>query len=147
MEHVIVAPKKASTLQTVGYWVATGLVLFELLYGASWDFNWVNKGYVQTVMTHLNYPSFLPAMLGAAKLSAALVLLAPRLPVLKEWAYAGLTFLFGGAVASHLAAGDGMNVTVWPLAFGTLVLASWWLRPANRRVAAVTAAEWRPDAG
>ena len=35
------------------------------------------------------------------------MLLLPRLPTLKEWAYAGFTFMWIAAVVAHYLAGDG----------------------------------------
>jgi hypothetical protein len=60
----------------------------------------------------------------------------PAFPRLKEWAYAGSFFQFSGAVASHLLAGDGVEVWVPPLVFLTFVIVSWALRPADRRLSA-----------
>jgi hypothetical protein len=61
-------------------------------------------------------------------------LLAPKLPRLKEWAYAGFTFNLVFALVAHAAAGDPASQFVPPagalLALGT----SWWLRPATRRL-------------
>ena len=41
---------------------------------------------------HVGYPQQLRVILGVAKLAGAIVLVAPRLPLFKEWAYAGFTF-------------------------------------------------------
>ncbi|MFF0767290.1 DoxX family protein [Nonomuraea wenchangensis] len=38
--------------------------------------------------------------------AAAIAIIAPGLPLIKEWAYAGAFFLWSSAVASHLIAGD-----------------------------------------
>ena len=38
-----------------------------------------------------------------------LALLAPRLPKLKEWAYAGFTFAWIAALVAHHLAGDGLK--------------------------------------
>lgn len=58
---------------------------------------------------------------------------APRFPILKEWAYAGMFFTMIGAAASHLAVGDPAVMLVAPIVFTGLVLASWALRPPPRR--------------
>ena len=42
-------------------------------------------------------------------------LLAPRRPLLKEWAYAGLIFNYTGAAASHLVMRDGVGALVAPM--------------------------------
>ena len=59
--------------------------------------------------------------------------MAPRQPLVKEWAYAGTTFLWAGAVIAHLTLGDGPKTWLPPLMFATLGVLSWALRPADRR--------------
>ena len=55
----------------------------------------------------MGYPQQLRVLLGIAKLAGAIVLLLPRLPTLKEWAYAGFTFMWIAAAVAHYLAGDG----------------------------------------
>ena len=43
---------------------------------------------------HVGYPQQLRVLLGIAKLAGAIALMLPRLPTLKEWAYAGFTFMW-----------------------------------------------------
>ena len=54
---------------------------------------------------HVGYPQQLRVLLGVAKLAGAIVLLLPRLPMLKEWAYAGFTFMWIAASVAHYLAG------------------------------------------
>jgi hypothetical protein len=61
-------------------------------------------------------------------------LLVPRFPLLKEWAYAGAFFNYTGAVASHLAVGDSVDVWWGPAGFAVILMASWALRPSSRRL-------------
>jgi hypothetical protein len=63
----------------------------------------------------------------------AITLLVPELPRLKEWAYAGAFFSYSGAVASHLAVGNGIDVWWGPAGFAVILIMSWALRPASRR--------------
>jgi hypothetical protein len=70
---------------------------------------------------------------GVSYLLAGIAILVPGLPLLKEWAYAGLFFTYIGAALSHLSVGDGVPSIVAPLLFATLVGASWALRPLERR--------------
>ena len=119
--------------RTVAYWTLTAIVAFEMLAGSMWDLLGIE--YVRVVLTHLGYPLYLLFILGVWKLPCALVLLLPRFPRLKEWAYAGAFFNYSGAVASHALVGDRPSVLVWPLIFAISTLASWALRPAERRLA------------
>lgn len=56
-------------------------------------------------LLQLGYPAHLATFLGVAKLLGVAALLAPGLPRLKEWAYAGYAFDFIGAIYSALALG------------------------------------------
>jgi hypothetical protein len=78
--------------------------------------------------------AFFAYILGAAQVGAVLAIVAPGLTVLKEWAYVGCFFLWSGAVVSHLVLGDGAKAWSVPLVFGLLAVASWALRPADRRL-------------
>jgi hypothetical protein len=83
-------------------------------------------------MIHLGYPSYFTYILGSAKLLAVAALLAPGLPRLKEWAYAGIMINMVGAAASSIGAGDGFADIVPPLIFAVIALISWQLRPPVR---------------
>ena len=74
-------------------------------------------------------------VLGFWKLAGAIVITAPGLPRLKEWAYAGFMFNLTAAAVSHAAVGDPAVEVIAPLAFLALVLASWALRPVSRTLA------------
>jgi DoxX-like family len=60
--------------------------------------------------------------------------LVPGFPRLKEWAYAGFFFELTGAAASHAFVGNDVGQIPAPLGFLALVMASWALRPASRRL-------------
>jgi len=135
MEQQIAMQEKhvsQSKTKKIFYWIFTTLLVFELLLGATWDFNWVNKSFVRNVMAHLSLPPYIDLMLGLTKIPAALVIIAPGLLILKEWAYAGTVFIFGGAVFCHLAVGDGIAGAIFPAIYTAITLASWALRPSNR---------------
>jgi DoxX-like family len=115
-----------------GYWITTVVVAFELVA----SFIWVVVGtqYVANNLTHLGYPHYLPNIIGVFDLPGAVVLLAPGFTRLKEWAYAGATIKYAGAVASHMFTGDGPDIWIAPLVFGILTITSWALRPPDRRM-------------
>jgi uncharacterized membrane protein YphA (DoxX/SURF4 family) len=89
---------------------------------------------VHTVFTHLGYPAYLLIILGAWKVAGAVAILIPRFPRLKEWAYAGAFFSYTGALASHLAVGDGIDKWAVLIVFAGLLTLSWGLRPGDRRL-------------
>src|SRR5208337_4532789 len=86
-------------------------------------------------MGRIGYPGYFLTLLGVFKLAGAAVILVPRLPVLKEWAYAGMSFDIGGAIFSHVSVGDPLSAIAMPAFIAVLLTLSWVLRPAGRRPA------------
>jgi hypothetical protein len=130
-------------IRTITYWTFTVLLVFELAAGSLW--NLLQIEWVRVQLNHLGYPLYLTYILGVWKIAGAAVIIAPRFPRLKEWAYAGSLFDFSGAVASHVLAGDGVLTWLAPLVFSMFVIVSWALRPADRRLPnAGLALETRP---
>lgn len=128
--------------RAVGYWIVTTLVALPMLVGGTMDF--LTTPEVVEVLNHLGYPLYFGKILGAWKVLGALTVLAPGLPLLKEWAYAGIFFDLTGAAISHAASGDSVGQVITPLVIVVFLAASWKLRPPSRRLARVTAAE-QPD--
>jgi hypothetical protein len=58
----------------------------------------------------------------------------PRTRLLREWAYAGLTFELVGAFLSHSAAHDAIAVRAAPLTVLILLVGSYVLRPESYRL-------------
>jgi hypothetical protein len=129
------APSKS---RVIAYWITTVLLAAELAVGGVWDL--LPTPYLRGMIAHLGFPDYFLIIMGVWKLPGAAVLLLPGLPRLKEWVYAGAVFTFTGAVASHLAAGDGAEALVGPIIFTGLTLASWALRPPARREMATSRA-------
>ncbi len=122
------------TKQTVGYWICTGLVAAAFLSGGVVDI--LRPAQALEGMTHLGYPPYFMIILGVWKVLGGIAILAPGLPLLKEWAYAGMIFDLTGATASHFATGDDVRHIVTPLVIALVVAASWALRPESRRLRA-----------
>ncbi len=113
----------------IWYWGATGLVAIEALFGA---FTYLTAAPEAVEnFRHVGYPQQLRVLLGLAKLAGAIVLLLPRLPTLKEWAYAGFTFTWIAAAVAHYLAGDGA-LSLMPLALIGLLAVSYVMRSENR---------------
>jgi hypothetical protein len=118
--------------KTVAYWTTTGLVVAELVLGGIGDV--LRLPSLRESVIQLGYPTYFLVILGIWNMLGAAALLAPRFPLLKEWAYAGAFFVYSGAIVSHVIAGKGMP-EVWVLtALIVLTAASWALRPAARRL-------------
>ena len=84
-------------------------------------------------MTGLGYPAYLLALLGTLKMLGVVVILIPKFPILKEWAYAGFFFIMSGAIYSHIAVGDPMSEIFPALLLLLLAFVSWYFRPASRK--------------
>ncbi len=114
------------------YWVTTAAVVGELGLGGGWDI--ARLPAVRDLVTHLGYPVYFLVLLGCWKVLGAIILLVPRRPRLKEWAYAGALFTYTGAIVSHLYTGYALG-EVWVLVTLTvLTVLSWALRPPGRRL-------------
>ncbi len=89
--------------------------------------------------TKSGYPQHLRIVLGFAKPAAAIVLLLPGLALLKEWAYAGVTFAWVMAFIAAYSAGEGVQVLSIPPALLALLILSYVTRPASRRLTSLPA--------
>ena len=117
--------------QTIAYWFATLLLATECVVGGTMAS--LRMQPFLGIIGHLGYPPYFMTILGVCYALAGFALLAPRLPRLKEWAYAGLIFNYTGAAVSHLSVGDGAGTLIGPIFFAGLTLTSWALRPSARR--------------
>ncbi|MBK1442094.1 DoxX family protein [Parapedobacter sp. ISTM3] len=114
------------------YWIATLWLALGML----------STGIVQLIkmdeeveaMKHLGYPDYLLTLLGTLKILGVAVVLIPRFPLLKEWAYAGFFFAMLGAIFSHVASGDSIMELFGPVLLLTLTALSWYFRPPARKV-------------
>src|SRR5512138_3614734 len=141
----LIASSPPSRSRAIAYWLTTVLVAAELAVGGAWDI--LRTPYVRLVIEHLGYPDYFLVVLGVWKVLGAVALLAPRFPRLKEWAYAGAVFHYTGAVASHLAVGDGAATVAYPIVQIVLVAASWALRPPRRLGTDLSPRWWGRAAG
>lgn len=115
------------------YWVATSLLAFGML---AQGFTQIlhSKGYIDIIVTHLGYPMHLLTILGIWKLLGVIAILIPKFRLLKEWAYAGFFFVMSGALFSHIAVGDPINDLFPAIILLTLIVVSWYFRPADRKI-------------
>jgi uncharacterized membrane protein YphA (DoxX/SURF4 family) len=86
------------------------------------------------MMDRLGYPLYFLTIIGIWKLLGVVIILIPKFPVLKEWAYAGFFFVMSGAIFSHLAVGDPAMELFGPTLLILLTATSWYFRPAERKL-------------
>jgi uncharacterized membrane protein YphA (DoxX/SURF4 family) len=94
----------SSRARRIAYWVITVLVATECLVGGMMGA--LRRPRFIGIMEHLGYPAYFMTIIGVWYVLGAVALLVPQFPRLKEWAYAGMVFIYTGAVASRLAVGD-----------------------------------------
>ncbi len=85
-------------------------------------------------ITNLGYPVYFLTLIGVWKLLGVIALLAPKLPLLKEWAYAGFIFLTTGAIYSHIAVGHAAGEIFPASLLLVLTIISWHFRPESRKM-------------
>ncbi len=118
--------------KTIAYWAVTSFLSFGMLLGGSGQL--YRASFNVEGILHLGFPVYLLTIIGLWKILAVVAILIPGYLLVKEWAYAGLFFLLSGGVVSHFASGDGLLEALPVFMFMCLTVASWYLRPANRKI-------------
>ena len=119
-------------IRTIAYWISTVIVAVMLLMALSYL---TGSEQVVSGFAKAGYPQHLRIVLGIVKPAAAIVLLLPGLPLLKEWAYAGVTFALVMAFISAYTGGEAAQTWAMPPVLLALLLVSYVTRPAGRRLA------------
>ena len=114
------------------YWASTGV--FSLALTAGGAVNVLGLEEQAEALAHLGFPAYMLLVLGAAQLFAAGAVLAPGLPLLKEWAYAGLCFMLMGAAWAHIRTGDPPETVMAPIFVWAAGACSYLSRPPARRL-------------
>lgn len=116
------------------YWIATIWLSLGMLSTAVVQFLKTKGGQGGVDMiTHLGYPVYLLTIISIWKILGVVAVLAPKTPLIKEWAYAGFTFIMSGAFFSHIALRDSTTELIPSLLLLVLTLISWYFRPADRK--------------
>ncbi len=114
------------------YWLAS--VAAALLFAVPGSALLAGAAHFTSEMARLGYPAYFLLPFGLLKILAAVMILVPGFPRLKEWAYAGMAFDVVFAAYSRAAMHDPLPQILLPLVVGSLVLISWALRPAARKL-------------
>jgi hypothetical protein len=123
-------------MRKIAYWGSTAIVGLMLLMALSYI---TGSEEVVSGFAKSGYPQHLRVILGFAKPAAALVLLLPGIPLLKEWAYAGATFTWVMAFIAARASGESAAIWSLPLVLLVLLMVSYVTRPASRRLVSANA--------
>ena len=88
-------------INKIVFWSSTGIISAFMLM-SSFMYLTKNQQVVEGIKL-VGIPYFIIALLGVAKFLGSIALLYPREHILKEWAYAGFTFTFIGAIWTHIS--------------------------------------------
>jgi hypothetical protein len=120
-------------MKTISYWLITAILAFFI--GSGGVAYLLAADFTTAGFVILGLPVYIMQLIGFWKLVGAIVLLLPRLPRVKEWAYAGIFIDVTGAAVAHAAVGDygvyAFHIVV-NLLFVVLLALSWALRPGAR---------------
>lgn len=120
------------------YWVATIWLALGMVSTAAVQLLKMKEGQGgANSIIHLGYPIYLLTILGVWKILGVVTVLIPKLPLLKEWAYAGFFFIMSGAILSHIALGGYIKEIFPSLLLLILTMVSWYFRPADRKIISV----------
>ena len=117
----------------IAYWVFTALLVVSQGFSGVGDL--VGMEALVEGVTLLGYPEYILLILGPAKILGVIVIALPGKALWKEWAYTGFCIDFIGAGMSHFYHGDGLELIAPPLVLLVVAVASYKLRPADRRLA------------
>ena len=117
-------------IRKIAYWSSTAIAAITLFLALSYL---TGSEQVVSGFAKAGYPQHLRIVLGIAKPAAAIVLLLPGIAVLKEWAYAGVTFAWVMAFISAYSTGEGVQIWSLPLVLLGLLIVSYVTRPPGRR--------------
>ena len=122
---------KEKKIKTITFWVVTGLLVFQLAFSGIGAL--IKLDFLVESMRHLDLPLYIMNILGIAYVLGAIAIIVPGFLKLKEWAYAGVVFAMTAALLSHIMIGDGFEEAFPAMAIMSLNIASYLLRPDNRR--------------
>jgi len=118
-------------MRTKIYWAATSFAMAVMIVSGVLAITHATP--MMKALAHLGYPAYFANLLGIGKLIGVAVILAPGLPLLKEWAYTAFSITVVSACYSHFCSGDGF-MALEPLATLLALIVSYRLRPPDRRI-------------
>lgn len=107
------------------YWILTGLLIPTLGIGSINEL--IGNPKSTEIITALGYPAYLSPFLGLARILALIAIFTPKVPKLKEWAYAGLVFDVIGAIYSQIAIGNSITHIIFPTILLAVIFGSYYL--------------------
>ncbi|AZJ36682.1 DoxX family protein [Tenacibaculum singaporense] len=119
-------------VKTTPYWILTIFLSIGMLAGGIQQM--LQIGGYNDIIKALGYPLYVLSILGVWKILGVIVILAPKLTLLKEWAYAGFFFAMSGAAISHTIVEQNFTEVLPSLILLVITILSWYLRPDSRKI-------------
>ena len=104
------------------YWISTIMVSAMMIYSSYGYFYSPIEG---KLFAHLGFPTYFRIELAIAKLIGVLLLLAPITGRVKEWTYAGFSYIFVSAIIAHAVTDIPLSYHLSPILFCMLLLVSY----------------------
>jgi uncharacterized membrane protein YphA (DoxX/SURF4 family) len=114
----------------ISFWITTTVI--AIIYFITGLGNILPVDHIARDMAHLGYPTYFLKIIGVWKMLGAIVVVIPKIPRIKEWAYAGMIFDLSGAAFSRFTIGDPLPQIIIPLCLATLVTVNYLLRHSLR---------------
>ncbi len=125
-----------SRLASIAYWTFTVVTAFVFVSGGL-AYAMAVPDVVEGVIL-LGFPLYFVRMLGVWKVLGGVAIVVPGFPRLKEWAYIGIFFDLTAAAVANATMGEAIGAMWWhvpaPLMVAAIMIGSWALRPASRRL-------------
>jgi DoxX-like family len=114
------------------FWTAT--IIIVLMEGVMPISTWIMAPEYMTFGTKaLGYPDYFAYSLAIAKVIGVIAIAYPKTPnIIKEWAYAGLSFTLIFAFLSHLLVDKNIGYMLMPLAFLGILSVSYIFNKKNK---------------
>lgn len=123
---------KPAKSRLVAYWIVTSLMALVLISGGVAELT--GDKTTMAGMLLLGYPAYFTRLLGFWKIAGGIVLLIPRWPLVKEWAYIGVFLDMSGAFIAHIFCHSESFHLVTTGLLSVLTVVSWMLRPPARKI-------------
>lgn len=104
------------------YWISTIMVSAMMIFSSySYFYNPIEA----KSFAHLGFPTYFRIELAVVKLIGVILLLAPITGRIKEWTYAGFSYIFISAIIAHAMTDVPGSFHLLPILFSILLLVSY----------------------
>lgn len=104
------------------YWISTIMVSAMMIFSSySYFYNPIEA----KSFAHLGFPTYFRIELAVVKLVGVILLLAPVTGRIKEWTYAGFSYIFISAIIAHAMTDLSISYHLLPILFFILLLVSY----------------------